>query len=208
MSMVLATIRVPSGMALLCIISGPLLTSTYLQSAPVEDSALLNVHYISSNRGGFPLLELRDKTVSLLTEVCSGVAIGPPLQQLSGEDMLEASTNRDDGNRIDFVADGFWWMRRERGYFDICVFNPYTPSNWQSFLPSTYRIQEREETKIPTAYPWRWTWKFLSHCFFFIWWNGKSDYSHKCLASLVAEKWKHRIAPPWTGFAVVCHFLH
>ena len=46
--------------------------------------------------GGFPTLhhnELRDLTATLLTEVCTNVAVEPLLQQLSREELLGASAN-------------------------------------------------------------------------------------------------------------------
>ena len=64
------------------------------------------------SRGGFPTLrhnEVRDLTASLLTEVCSNIALEPELQHLSGE-VLHAevhAVNRDNGARLDIAVDGF-----------------------------------------------------------------------------------------------------
>ena len=108
-------------------------------------------HSLSCSRGGLPTLrhnELRDLTASLLSEVCTNVAIEPPLQEFSGEELLGATANRDSGARLDIVADGFWGTSRERSYFDVRVFNPYATSNRQSSLSSTYRSHEKEKKRL------------------------------------------------------------
>ena len=68
-------------------------------------------HAISCPKGGFPTLhhnEVRDFTVSLLTEAFSNVQLEPPLQKLTGEVLVEALANREDGARVDVAADNFW----------------------------------------------------------------------------------------------------
>ena len=67
-------------------------------------------HALSCPKGGFPTFchnKIRHLTASLLTEVCSYVAVKPSLQQLSGEELSGASANRDEGARMDLAADGF-----------------------------------------------------------------------------------------------------
>ena len=44
---------------------------------------------------------------SLLTEVCSNIAVEPGLQQLSGEEFVGGFTTRDEGAQMDMAADGF-----------------------------------------------------------------------------------------------------
>ena len=87
--------------------------------------------------------EIRDLTASLLTEVCPNVAIEPHLQPLSGESFRLASTNTDDGARLDVRARGFWNMRQD-AFFDVRVFHPNAP-RWYStpMHPAT----------VPEAYP-------------------------------------------------------
>ena len=46
--------------------------------------------------------------VSLLTEVCHKVSIEPDLQPISGEIFHRASTNIQDGARLDVAMSGFW----------------------------------------------------------------------------------------------------
>ena len=75
------------------------------------------------------------------------MAVEPPLQELSGEELLQlgATANRDSGARLDIVVDGFWGMSRERSYFDDRVFNPYAISNRKSSFSLTYRSHEKEK---------------------------------------------------------------
>ena len=73
-------------------------------------------HAMVCHMGGFPTIchnEIRDLTASLLTEVCPNVAIEPHLQPLFGESFRLASTNTDDGARLDVRARGFWNMRQD-----------------------------------------------------------------------------------------------
>ena len=107
-------------------------------------------HALSCTKGGFPTPrhnKVRDLTASLLTEVCSNVAVEPGLQQLSGEELSGASANRDEGARMDVAADGFWGKSTERAFFNIQVFNPHAPSNRQSSLPATYKKHEQEKKR-------------------------------------------------------------
>ena len=64
------------------------------------------------------------------------------MQPLSGEILNGATSNIQDGARLDIAANGFWGGRYERTYFDIRVFNPLAPSHRQHSLPSCYRSQE------------------------------------------------------------------
>lgn len=65
--------------------------------------------------GRFPALrhnEVRDITVSLLSEVCHGVTTEPHLQPLSGETMLHHSAITENGARPDIAMYG---LGREGG---------------------------------------------------------------------------------------------
>ena len=102
-------------------------------------------HALSCPKGGFPSIrhnEIRDLTANLLTEVCSDVCIEPDLQPITGEVLIGATSNAQDGARLDITANGFWGGRFERTYFDVQVFNPHAPSHRQSSLPACYRKQE------------------------------------------------------------------
>ena len=103
-------------------------------------------HALSCPKGGFPTIrhnEIRDLTASLLTEVCHEVSIEPDLQPISGEIFHRASTNIQDGARLDVAMSGFWGGRYERSFCDVRVFNPHAPSNRNSNLASCYRRHER-----------------------------------------------------------------
>ena len=121
-----------------------------LPSECICGKSLSEYHALSCRRSGLPTLrhnELRDLTASLLSEVCTNVAVEPPLQELSGEELSGATANRESGARLDIIADGFWGLSRERTYFDVRVFNPYAISNRQSSLSTTYRTHEREKKR-------------------------------------------------------------
>ena len=99
--------------------------------------------------GGFPSLrhnELRDLTARALTEVCHNVGTEPQLQPLSGEILLLRSANREDGARLDIVADNFWG-NGQRAYFDVRVFHPMAPSYRNFSLHSCYRAKELEKRR-------------------------------------------------------------
>ena len=101
--------------------------------------------------GGFPTIrhnKIRDLTASLglLTEVCPNVAIEPHLQPLSGESFRLASTNTDDGARLDVRASGFWNTRQD-AFFDVRVFHPNAPSNSSRSLSAAYKKHEDEKKR-------------------------------------------------------------
>ena len=102
-------------------------------------------HALSCPKGGYPSIrhnELRDFTASLLSETCHGVAVEPSLQPITSETFSNATTNIQEGARLDIVADGFWGGSFERAFFDVRVCNPFAPSNNRSSIQSTYRQHE------------------------------------------------------------------
>ena len=107
-------------------------------------------HAFSCNKGGLPSIrhnELRDLTAGLLSVVCHDVSIEPELQPITNEDFVYSTANRQDGARLDIVANGLWGGRFERTYFDVRVFNPLAPSYYQSDLSSTFRLHERAKKR-------------------------------------------------------------
>lgn len=103
-------------------------------------------HALSCSKGGFPIIrhnEIRDLTANLLTEVCHEVSVEPDLQPITGESLRGASSNTQDGARLDVAMNGFWGGRHERSFCDVRVFNPHAPSNRSSTLASCYRKHER-----------------------------------------------------------------
>ena len=69
--------------------------------------------------------EIRDITADLLTEVCHGVGTEPHLQPITEEQLSYRSANREEGARLDIVAENFWGRDRQRSFFDVRVFNPH-----------------------------------------------------------------------------------
>ena len=74
-------------------------------------------HAPSCPRGGFPTLhqnKIRDLARSLVSEVCSSVAVEPYLQQLVSEKLHGGSAIRRNGALVDVAADGFGSQERSR----------------------------------------------------------------------------------------------
>ena len=83
-------------------------------------------HTLNCPRGGFPSVrhnEVRDITADLLTEVCHGVGTEPHLQPVTKEQFTHRTANREEGARLDIVAENFWSRDRQRSFFDVRVFN-------------------------------------------------------------------------------------
>ena len=64
------------------------------------------------------------------------------MQPVTGEVLTGATSNSQDGARLDIAVNGFWGGRSERTFLDVRVFNPHAPSNQQPSLASCYRKQE------------------------------------------------------------------
>ena len=107
-------------------------------------------HALSCSRGGFPSIrhnEIRDLTANLMSEVCYGVGIEPCLQAVTEEQLKHKSANREDGARLDIVAENFWGRDRQRTFFDVRVFNPFAQSHLNTPLAQCYRKQEMEKKR-------------------------------------------------------------
>ncbi len=107
-------------------------------------------HALSCPRGGFPSIrhnEIRDITADLLSEVCHNVGTEPCLQPITGERLTYSTANKEDGARLDVVAESFWWRDRQRAYFDVRVFNPFAPSYLSTSLAQCYRRNEWEKKR-------------------------------------------------------------
>ena len=102
----------------------------HLPSHCVCGSGFTIEHALSCPRGGFPSIrhkEIRNITADLLNEVCHSVGIKPSLQPVTGEQFEHRTAIRDDGARLDIVAQSFWGRDRQSAFFDVRVFNPYAP---------------------------------------------------------------------------------
>ena len=100
-------------------------------------------HVLSCPKGGLPSLrhnEIRDLTTNLPTEICSQVCVEPELQPAHNPDeFLLATSNTQEGARLDIAENGFWGGRSERCFVGVRVFNPLAPSNSSSSLSSTFK---------------------------------------------------------------------
>ena len=107
-------------------------------------------HALSCPKGAFPTIrhnEIRDLTANLLTEVCHDVLVEPDLQPITREALSGATSNTQDGARLDIAANGVWGGRFERTYFDVRVFNPHAPSNRHTQMSACYRKHERAKKR-------------------------------------------------------------
>ncbi len=153
-------------------------------------------HSLSCPKGGFPSIrhnEIKDLTANLLTEVCLDVQVEPDLQPLTGEARTGATSNSQDGARLDVAANGFWGGRYQRTYFDVRVFNPHPVSNRRTNMAATYRKHEatkkrayeqrvreiEHSTFTPLVMP---TTRGLA---------AEANIFYKSLAACLADKWEH-----------------
>ena len=107
-------------------------------------------HALSCPRGGFPSIrhnEIRDITANLMSEVCHAVGTEPCLQPVTGELLTHRTANREEGARLDIVAQSFWGRDRQSAFFDVRVFNPYAQTYRNSSLLQSYRKNELEKKR-------------------------------------------------------------
>ena len=90
--------------------------------------------------------DLRDTTAELLSNVCTNVAIEPPLQSLSGEEFTPRSANCQDDARADIHACGFWGQRQS-AFSDVRVFHPNAQNYCNVSIPSVYRRHEMQKKR-------------------------------------------------------------
>ena len=150
-------------------------------------------HAIICRHGGLTFIhrnELRNLTASWLHEVCHDVAVKPPLQLLTDEAFVPASTNHRDDARVDIHARGFWdWQQG-----DIRVFHPNTPSYRWTQVGSLFRRHELEKNEnMETVFevwsqPFLYLWCFLPLVVF----SREATIFYSRLANLLA----------------VCHNIH
>jgi hypothetical protein len=104
---------------------------------------------MSCKKGGFISIRhnnVRDLTASILKEVCSDVAIEPPLIVLTGEIFDLKSTKTGDETRTDIRARGFW-IKGQQAFFDVRVFDPNASSYLNQSIPQCYAKHEKEKKR-------------------------------------------------------------
>ena len=107
-------------------------------------------HTLCCSMGGFPTIrhiEIRDFIANVMSDTCHDVCIEPPLQALTTEPLPHATSNRDDGARLDIRAQGFWDDRHKHAFFDVRVFYPNAPSYRNLQLGSVYSRHEKEKKR-------------------------------------------------------------
>ncbi len=117
-------------------------------------------HCLSCCKGGFLTLrhnEIRDLTARLVTEVSHEVRVEPNLQPITGEVFSRATSNTQEGARLDVVASGFWGGRYERTFINVRIFNPHAQSNRNIPLPSCYRKHENIKREPMSSAFVRWS---------------------------------------------------
>ena len=115
-----------------------------LPSKCVCDKAFSVEHALSCLRGGFVHIrhnDIRDFTAELLSEVCNDVSIEPLLTPLSGEKFTHKTANTKADARVDVAARGVW-MKGNRAYFDVRVFNPLAPTYQNQTLKAAHKTNE------------------------------------------------------------------
>ena len=105
-------------------------------------------HILSCKMGGFVHYRhntVRDTIADMLEEVCKDVVKEPPLLPLSGE-ILPPGSNTTDGARADISGLNFW-SPLCRAFYDIRVFSPLAPSNWNKDIEKMHEHHEREKKR-------------------------------------------------------------
>ena len=123
---------------------------THLPSQCVCGTKFSIEHSLNCPRGGFPSVrhnELRDITADLLTKICHGVGTEPHLQPVYDEQFTYRTANREDGARLDVVAENFWSRDRQRSFFDVRVFNPVAQTYQNTSLAQCFHRNEREKRR-------------------------------------------------------------
>ena len=69
------------------------------------------------------------------------------LQSVTGEPLTHRTANREDGARLDIVAESFWDRDRQCAFFDVRVFNPFAQSYQNTSLAQCYQRNEMERRR-------------------------------------------------------------
>ena len=105
-------------------------------------------HALSCPKGGFIYQRhntLRDTIAQMLNQVTHDVAIEPMLEPITGERLNKGAITTDNA-RADISAGGFW-VRGQRAFFDVKVFNAYALRYTTQSLKSAFASNEREKKR-------------------------------------------------------------
>ena len=61
---------------------------------------------------------------------------------------MDRTANREDGTRLDIVAENFWGRDQQCAFFDVQVFNPFAQSHRNTLLAQCYRRNEMEKRVV------------------------------------------------------------
>ena len=86
---------------------------------------------------------VRDITANLLQEITNDVEIEPIFKPRTGE-VFQNSTISTDNARVDIAARNVW-IRGQRAYFDVRVFNPLARTYRDHSLRKAYEKNEMEK---------------------------------------------------------------
>ena len=106
-------------------------------------------HALNCKKGGFITNRhnsVRDITANLLQEITNDVEIEPILEPRTGE-VFQNSTISTDNARVDIAARNVW-IRGQRAYFDVRVFNPLARTYRDHSLRKAYEKNEMEKKRL------------------------------------------------------------
>ena len=104
-------------------------------------------HALTCKKGGFVSSrhnEVRRITADLLNEVCNDVEEEPLLQEVTGEHFKAKTAKREKDARLDVAARGLW-MRGQKAFCDVRVFNPLAKCHRSKPLAKIHEMHEKEK---------------------------------------------------------------
>ena len=110
-------------------------------TAPMHMVWLKAIHIHTSGLG------LESSGSNLLSEVCHSIGMEPHLQPVTGKHLTCMSANKEDGARLDVVAESFQGRDWQCAFFDVRVFNPFVHSYHNSSLAQCYRRNEMDNRR-------------------------------------------------------------
>ena len=90
--------------------------------------------------------DLKNFTAEILSEICKDVTVEPMLTPLTGEKFDLKSANVEDNARVDVAARGVW-VKGNRAFFDVRVFNPLAQCYSHSTLKAAHKSNESSKKR-------------------------------------------------------------